>query len=247
MDPEAFLNADARKNQSSVKRTMLTLAVGAALGFAGCAAIFGTGSADQASAEAAQSLWLGAPIGKPTWTQLPGAGWQDTAAGVDGSLWAIGKDGSIQYLSKGVWTKIDGAAVRIAVDRDGNPWVVNAAGNLYQRAGGAWRQRAPGGSAKDLGVGSDGSVWITDANQLIRRLDTHTDSFTTVEGRATQISVGPDGRPWVTNEAGGIFERVGSAWVQRPGCAKDIAVGADASVWVIGCNSAGDGNSIHRY
>jgi Tectonin domain len=68
-----------------------------------------------------------------------------------------------------------------------------------------------------------------------------------VDGAATQISVGPSGLPWVVNSGGGIYERLPTGWVQRPGCAKDIGVGADGSVWVIGCNAEGGGWGIYRY
>jgi len=46
-----------------LKKKILTMAVGAALGIAGFAAIFGLGSTDVnlASNEEAQRLWLGAP------------------------------------------------------------------------------------------------------------------------------------------------------------------------------------------
>ena len=59
--------------------------------------------------------------------------------------------------------------------------------------------------------------------------------------------MGPDGRPWVVNSGGGIYERLPTGWVQRPGCAKDIGAGADGSIWVIGCAADAGGFKIYRY
>jgi hypothetical protein len=51
----------------------------------------------------------------------------------------------------------------------------------------------------------------------------------------------------VVNAKGEIYERTRSGWSLRSGCAKDIGVGYDGSVWVIGCNSVEGGYGIHRY
>jgi Tectonin domain len=63
------------------------------------------------------------------------------AIGGSGAVWALGferdKSGNagVQLLGKGdAWTKVPGAAARIAVDPKGLAWVVNASGEIYQRA-----------------------------------------------------------------------------------------------------------------
>ena len=56
-----------------------------------------------------------------------------------------------------------------------------------------------------------------------------------------------NGTPWVVNSNGNIFRRTGGSWQMLPGLAKDIGVGADGSVWVIGMDSTGGGYSIHQW
>ena len=53
--------------------------------------------------------------------------------------------------------------------------------------------------------------------------------------------------PWVVNSNNNIFQRTGGSWQMLPGLAKDIGVGADGSVWVIGTDSTGGGYGIHRW
>ncbi|HEU4679290.1 MAG TPA: tectonin domain-containing protein, partial [Terrimicrobiaceae bacterium] len=45
------------------------------------------------------------------------------------------------------------------------------------------------------------------------------------------------------------FAQTGQAWRQVPGTAKDIGVGADGSVWIIGTNPSGtaDNFGVHRW
>ncbi len=39
----------------------------------------------------------------------------------------------------------------------------------------------------------------------------------------------------------------GSSWERLPGAAKDIGIGADGSVWVIGTNGTGGGYGIYKW
>ena len=76
----------------------------------------------------------------------------------NGKVWVIGGGSSI-YRGKGgpgklTWGKIPGAAERISVGPDGNAWVVNKKGSIYQYLNNKWK-RLPG-KAKDIAVGADG-------------------------------------------------------------------------------------------
>ena len=53
--------------------------------------------------------------------------------------------------------------------------------------------------------------------------------------------------PWVVNDAGNIYSRIGNSWRRLPGLAKDIGVGADGTVWVIGHDRGPGGYGIHRW
>ena len=54
-----------------------------------------------------------------------------------------------------------GDAVRIAAYQNGEIWVVNSIGRVFQRQNGQWQMKADTGTAADIAVGDDGSVWIT--------------------------------------------------------------------------------------
>jgi hypothetical protein len=53
-------------------------------------------------------------------------------------------------------------------------------------------------------------------------------------GRASRIAVAPDGSPWVVNSIGQIFHLAADSWKLVPGLARDIAIGSDGGVYVIG-------------
>jgi hypothetical protein len=63
-----------------------------------------------------------------------------------------------------------------------------------------------------------------------------------------RIDVGPSG-PWVVNEYGGIYawNDATQAFVQKPGAAREIGVGKNGSVWVIGTNAVPGGYGIYRW
>jgi hypothetical protein len=61
------------------------------------------------------------------------------------------------------WEGVDGGGVRIDVDPNGNPWIVNSVGQIFRRANNSWQQLP--GLAKDIGIGANGSAWIIGTNQ----------------------------------------------------------------------------------
>jgi peptidoglycan hydrolase-like protein with peptidoglycan-binding domain len=115
------------------------------------------------------------------------------------------------------------------------------------------------GQATDIGLGADGSAWIvsmtpTAGGYTIRKWNTATANWTTAVGNggALRIAVSPSGVPWVVNDAGLIFQRSSSSassgtWQPRPGCAKDIGIGANGSVWSISCTFTGDGGYLVQH
>jgi hypothetical protein len=184
--------------------------------------------------------------------QLPGSA-RDVGAGAGGSLWVIGTNkvnggNGIYRWTGSDWTPVDGGAVRIAVDRSGNPWVVNNAGNIYRWVNGAFQQLP--GSAKDIGTGADGSVFVVGTNPVFGGYGIYRwagSDWTRVDGGAVRIAVDRSGNPWVVNDAGNIYRRVNGAFQQLPGSAKDIGTGADGSVFVVGTNPVFGGYGIYRW
>ena len=181
--------------------------------------------------------------GGPTWQQLPGLA-TDIGVGRDGSVWIIGTNPvpggfGIFHWNGSAWDSVNGGAVRIAVAPNGEPWVVNNAGNIFRSTDGkgGWQQLP--GVATDIGVGSDGSAWIigtSGSNPAGNGIDT--------EGN--RIAVAPDGSPWMVNNAGKIFRSTDGkgGWQQLPGVATDIAVGSNGLGWIIGTNPVPGGFGI---
>lgn len=46
--------------------------------------------------------------------------------------------------------------------------------------------------------------------------------------------------------AGDLFYSNGSGWSKVDGCAKNVGVGSNGAIWVVGCNPASGGYAIHR-
>src|SRR6478672_8915538 len=193
-----------------------------------------------------------------TWVQLPGLA-KDIGVGGDGSVWIIGTNPSGTAHDFGIhrwtgnnWQGIEGGGVRIDVDQRGNPWIVNSKGEIFRRVNDGW-EHLPG-LAKDIGVGGDGSVWIIGTNPGGTKHDFGIHKWTGsnwqgVEGGGVRIDVDQRGNPWIVNSKGEIFRRANDRWEHLPGFAKDIGVGGDGSVWIIGTNPSGTAHDfgIHKW
>jgi len=186
------------------------------------------------------------------WQQTSGAA-NDIGIGANGAVWVIGTNrapggfGIWQRAPRGNdWSAIDGAAVRIAVDPSGMPWVVNDAGNIFRRTAAGWQQLP--GAAKDIGIGANGSVWVIGTDSVPGGFGIYFwngTNWSRVDGGAARIAVAPDGNPWVVNAFGNIFRRAGSGWQQLPGLAKDIGIGPNGSVWITGTDPVPGGFGIY--
>jgi streptogramin lyase len=139
---------------------------------------------------------------------------------------------------------IPGGALRIAVDPDGNPWVVNDAGTIYRRNGSRWEEIAPlpasrrraKGGAIDVGIGADGTAWALARGGSPYRWTGST--WTAIDGpvESVALAVGPKGEAWVVDRAGDIqrFEPDTQAWTRLPAQAQDVAVAADGTAFIVG-------------
>lgn len=115
---------------------------------------------------------------------------------------------------------------------------------LYDR----WTPVSTSVALIDIGIGANGRAWAIGADNRVRRW---TGSSWTTHGSVwgERIAVAPDGLPWMITPRGEILTRVpnSTSWTLRPGCGTDIGVGADGSVWVVGCTSVGGGFSVHKW
>ncbi|MCP4865418.1 MAG: hypothetical protein GY897_15855, partial [Alteromonas sp.] len=196
------------------------------------------------------------------WITLPGTA-KDIAVGASDSVWIIGTDDggvgnySIHKWTGSTWNRTNGGAVRIAVQRSGLPWVVQKSGAIHRANhpnGTRWTQMP--GSATDISIGADGSMWIISSTLHISPTDYMVQkwkrNYTWIpmyNAAAVRIAVGPDGIPWVVISAGHVYrgnDANGSGWtlVSGAGTARDIGIGANGSVWIIGNTPLGAGYDV---
>lgn len=63
---------------------------------------------------------------------------------------------------------------------------------------------------------------------------------------AIAMDIAPDGTPWVVTKTNQIFRKVGNTWEQVPGSARDIGIGADGTVWIIGTTPVTGGYRVSK-
>lgn len=187
----------------------------------------------------------GAPTAHAQNWQLTNGAARDVGVGADGSVWVIGTNAvpggyGIYRRTNNTWANIPGGAERIAVDPQGNAWVVNNSNVIFRYDGARWL--TVNGLARDIGVGANGTVWVIGAPAeaggygIYRSTDKGV-NWTKIPGAAVRVSVDPQGNAWVVNSSNNIYRFDGSNWAQLPGAATDIGIGADGAAWVIGTDS----------
>jgi hypothetical protein len=146
------------------------------------------------------------------------------------------RDANLFRWSGQQWTRVDGYGVRVAVESDGDPWVVNSSNEIWRFVNGTFEKQP--GEAKDIGVGGGGgndSVWIIGTDNNVYRWSQN--DWQKVPGsNGVAISVDQLGAPWVVNDQHKIYHWVNNEFVLQNGEAKDI--GAGSNVWIIGTDNA---------
>ncbi|MFH1805468.1 MAG: tectonin domain-containing protein [Pseudomonadota bacterium] len=184
-----------------------------------------------------ESISIDASAGRAVkWDLVPGEA-TDVAIGTDGTTYVIGmtKAGGGYEIFKRAktakrWTKMSGAATRLAVS-DNEAWVVNETGQIFSQSGSKWR-RIPGPAAQDIGASAKG-IWITAVDGSIHVRDGN--RWQKLPGTAKRIDIDQNGRPWVVNENGNIFVHDNNKkWEKLPGSAVDIAVDIPGAALIVG-------------
>jgi hypothetical protein len=98
--------------------------------------------------------------------------------------------------------------------------------------------------ALDIGLNQNGTMWCIGRDNYYPSGDHQIfkwtgSGWTVVNGGGVRIDVAADGTPWLVNAAGTVYVRQNSGtgnvpWINMGGNARDIGVGADGSVWIIG-------------
>ncbi len=186
---------------------------------------------------------------------------RDLAIGADDSVYVLMLPRSANGVDRGdldyelfrwnglEFDRVEGEGVAVAVDPDGEPWLVRNDGTIRRRVAGAW-ETVPG-TARDISVGADGAVWavgtesVEDGYAVLRWTGS---AWERIDRGATRIAVAPDGEPWITTDSGFIFRRLAGRWHRLPNAAIDIAFGADGNCWIAGMDGGRHGgNSVYRY
>ena len=205
-------------------------------------------------------IFLAATARADEWRIMAGSA-RDIAVGGNGVMWSVGNTPAgggftIQKWNGSAWELTDGGAVRIAVDPQGEPWVVNNEGAVWKRKAGRWTE-VPGAKATDIAVAPNGVVWIVSRTaagagfsvQYLAENISHGYSswqWNTVPGGGVRITVAANGQPWVVDREGNIHERFANgSWYKHAGTARDIAAGVYGPVWVIGTDNRGGSFGVH--
>jgi peptidoglycan hydrolase-like protein with peptidoglycan-binding domain len=74
-------------------------------------------------------------------------------------------------------------------------------------------------------------------------------AWTLLPGGAVRIAAGLRSDPWIVNNVDRLYRWNSStqSWDRISGCAKDVGVGPDQEVWVVGCDPVAGGFLIYRW
>ena len=174
------------------------------------------------------------------WKRMPGAA-TDIGAGPANGVAVVGGDGAVFVWDEahGKWNKMPGTLARIDMRKDGAPVGVNAKGEVWAFVKEKW-VKLPG-TGRDIGVGANGSTWLIGTKPVPGGFDIlhwTKGGFQPVKGGAVRVDVGPKGTAWVVNDKGAVFHSRKNGWqhVKAAPKAKDIAVGEDGSVYLLGAD-----------
>lgn len=150
------------------------------------------------------------------WEQLDGSDGLAIAAN-GGHMLLVNTAGLIHQRSGGGWKKLPGSdAFDVAVATDGNVFMVNSAGKIYNYhpSQNQWTQM-PGSDASRISAAA-GQIWMV--NQVGKIYHFANGSWTQTSGSSGRdVAVSDDGKVFLTNSEGEIYERQGNSWKRLDG------------------------------
>ncbi|MBV9383828.1 MAG: hypothetical protein JO242_24585, partial [Streptosporangiaceae bacterium] len=153
-----------------------------------------------------------------TWIDTGAANVNDVAAGLDGSVWYItgtpGSTGTTVRISGGSGAEVfNHGGKRIAVDAQGNPWIVDFSGNIWHLVNGSF-QELPTGLARDIAVAANGTVWVIGTNTQNGSFEVWSwngSTWTPNAGSGEEIDVAANGDPVVNGSDSKVWIMNGGA------------------------------------
>lgn len=100
-------------------------------------------------------------------------------------------------------------------------------------------------------VDGTGTIWTLGQDHYVYY--NYLGTWTKVNAIGQSIAVDHHGSPWIVGNDNGVWSLVGDhktgTWHKRADstCARQIGVGVDGSVWIIGCTAMGGGYNIAKY
>lgn len=138
---------------------------------------------------------------------------------------------------------------KLAGSSAANPGGACAQHVVTQKAGLTQNWQQLPGTGSDLGMGG-GTLWMIGSSaapgdQNVYRWDGKT--WVDMKNKAIRLDVTPEGYAWVVNDKGEIHRYANNGWNRVPGTARDVGIGANGAVWVIGAQAAQGGFEIFRW
>jgi hypothetical protein len=176
----------------------------------------GTGGGNPGPA-ACSSAYLGNNNANDNWVDTGAANVNDVAAGLDGSVWYItgtpGTAGTTVRISGGSTEVFNQGGKRIAVDAQGNPWIVDFSGHIWHLVNGSFQELSTG-LARDIAVAANGTVWVIGTNSQNGSFEVWSwngSTWTANAGSGEEIDVAANGDPVVNGSDGKVWIMDGGA------------------------------------
>ena len=139
--------------------------------------------------------------------EMPGKA-RDIGIGANGEIFTIGWDRQkkgyeVNKWVGGKWLKTSGYGFRVAVDRDGEPWVVTRRHKVFRKIGKKWERVR--GQLDDIGIGPEGSIIGVRRRRGVWKYNLDKKKWYKIGKFAASVAVGPGGRPYITTSREQIF------------------------------------------
>jgi hypothetical protein len=186
------------------------------------------------------------------WSTFDSIRARDLGAG-NGGLWVIGADDELLSLNpdgKLLRRVAAHAAAAVAVAPGGLPWIATADGHIYANNPDTGGNTAPAvveheqvftqlinwqpvsGSARQLAISAKGAVLALGETGVVWQWKSR-NNWGRLPGSFSRIALDNENTPWGIDSSGKILRFQGTFWTEQPDRARDIATGADGSVWIL--------------